>query len=497
MRKFRLLTKVCQGLSKRFCSKSRRIFRLLPALMLIGCLLCSMYLLWNCPAPKITSVNKAQFISCYLEQYNQTNNETGLSNDTKCGRGCYAKVKNVCVRSDNNDFKVTKSFIMNLDSYDNKMNTSVLKYPINYRNKHSRNNSWILENTCAMLPPDDFQIQNAVAFFPEYWRDSNQIFLLWHNQLPTALGLMEFGETHIPSEEFRNLKKYLIVPSKINIRSDFLQTFLSIGYSSVESFANIKLSRPVCFRYGIFGRVRGRNNKVHRDHHIQKAVQEDWQRSTETNGSCSNKHITFIERRETRSIVNLNSLLDISRKVANQTRVVVEQFEKYSLSEQWRKIRCTSVFIAVQGAALSWYRFLPANASVLEIVYPGWHSRYAKRIRGTRPDLHVEVVRCDVTTPLKVYSKYAKLWYNYTGEITPKLKQELELRSNNTTGVDSSIWKDSNCICSEDVFLDALVKVVIKQNGKRLTKSNSQSNSTCNYRRFSTMPFQEGSDRVV
>ena len=441
---------------KVFRQKSNVIFRLWAALI-VSCILCNVHLSWNRSAARI-----AQFPGYDKVQQDQINNQTRTNHSRKCGNASYVKVTNVCVLPDSKSFKANGTFIMKLVSYDNKMNTSQVKFPINYRNKHSKNNSWILNNSCEMLPPDDFQIQNAVAFFPEYWRDSNQIFLLWHDQLPTALGLMEFGATHIPSEEFRNLKKHLIVPSKINMRSDFLETFLSLGYSSIVPFADVTQSQPTCFEYGIFRGMRGCKNKTHLNRHIQKTVQEDWQRSIATNGSCRNKHITFIERNRTRFILNLNSLVDISRKMFNQTRVVVEQFEKYSLSEQWRKIRCTSVFIAVQGAALSWYPFLPANASVLEIVYPGWHSRYAKRILGARPDLHVEVVRCDVITPLKAYTKYAKLWYNHTGEITSEWKQTLELRSNNTIAVDGSIWKDSNCVCSEDVILDALGKVAIK-----------------------------------
>ena len=100
----------------------------------------------------------------------------------------------------------------------------------------------------------------------------------------------------------------------------------------------------------------------------------------------------IIQRQSTRRLLNIDSMVDVARNYG-YANVRTEFFEGLRLREQYAIIRCASVFVAVQGAALSWHSFLPRGATVVEITYEGWPVRYRERALMERTDLNQRVIK--------------------------------------------------------------------------------------------------------
>ena len=115
-------------------------------------------------------------------------------------------------------------------------------------------------------------------------------------------------------------------------------------------------------------------------------------------------------------------------------------------------MHCANVFIAVQGAGMNWYKFLPPNARMLEITWPHWRSRYRIRAIETRPDVTPIVLQCQMHTPSHIFLKYARLWLKFNGtadDVTKQMKADLIRRSFKLDSTHTvNIQKDSDCVCS-------------------------------------------------
>ena len=73
-----------------------------------------------------------------------------------------------------------------------------------------------------------------------------------------------------------------------------------------------------------------------------------------------------------------------------------------------------------------------------------------------RLDLSGYVLNCEISTPDKVWTHYARSWFNYDGDVTPTWRKKLSQisdRKHATVKYTSTVWKDSNCVCSVEKFL--------------------------------------------
>ena len=127
------------------------------------------------------------------------------------------------------------------------------------------------------------------------------------------------------------------------------------------------------------------------------------------------------------------------------------------MREQLDAVRCASTFIGVQGAGLSWYQFLPTNATFIELYWYGWKSKFRLRANQSRPDVTAHAVECTPVTPYSTWANYARRWLHYLGPVNDVMKQRLIERSAQVERpVKGTVWKDSNCVCSSHDILKLL-----------------------------------------
>ena len=89
--------------------------------------------------------------------------------------------------------------------------------------------------------------------------------------------------------------------------------------------------------------------------------------------------ITLLQQKN-RMILNINELQYAAQNAGfNNTEVVV--FEDLSTKEQMKIVRCTNIFVGVQGAGLAWGLFLPNGSVLIEVAWPqnGWPFLYSGR----------------------------------------------------------------------------------------------------------------------
>ena len=165
--------------------------------------------------------------------------------------------------------------------------------------------------------------------------------------------------------------------------------------------------------------------------------------------------MVLVKRLATRHLLNIDELATVIRQQRGFD-VDVVSFEGMTIQHQLEILRCTSLFIAVQGAALAWMLFLPQNAMFIEIWFSGWTSRYKRRARQFRPDLLAQTVQCQRVASDAVLQKYAQRWFNYTGRITPEIETKLYEKSKKAKPAFGHVFKDSDCVCSSRTILSTL-----------------------------------------
>ena len=191
-----------------------------------------------------------------------------------------------------------------------------------------------------------------------------------------------------------------------------------------------------------------------------KTLSEKW-RLSETKCPAT-KHVLILQRNTTRQIRNVDAIVTYLRAHLN-TSVQVEQFEGKLANEQARIVHCANVFIAVQGAGMNWYKFLPPNARMLEITYGvGWPSRYAARAQALRPDVITKIVQCRMLTPPEVFLTYAREWLpgfeNATYDsISGAAKRKLYKISAKQSPISKrAVHKNSDCECDPSAIYRAV-----------------------------------------
>lgn len=341
-----------------------------------------------------------------------------------------------------------------LQSYDDSIEEGYSYIPLSISKWNSiKPVYWIIDNQPSSALSRNYTIYNETAIFPYYWRNSNHIFLLWHDILPCLFDQLQFANSVLASK----FKSFVLIAPKMNkINVHFQRAIASIGFTKILSFAKISASPNVsCYRNGIVGRAA---KTAHRKETVQQLVRQQWQLSNR----CDDSYVLFIQRNRTRHIVNIKDLIHTVEQhgSCSTCSVRVESLENLSLRQQATIVNCASMLVAVQGAGLSWYRFLQPGATVIELTWPGWPARYQQRIWSSRHDISARVVKCTAHVPEAVWRKYAKLWYNHSGNITSEWRQKLSQKSLQVRVPESSVWKDSDCVCSRAVFRQALLATV-------------------------------------
>ena len=215
----------------------------------------------------------------------------------------------------------------------------------------------------------------------------------------------------------------------------------------------------LCFKQALFMQSKTTAmNKLHTTS-VVKTLSEKW-RLREIKCPAT-KHVLILQRDKTRRIRNVDTIVDHLREHMNAS-VQVVQFEGKPAQEQARIIHCANVFIAVQGAGMNWYKFLPPKARMLEITWPYWGSRYAGRVRKQRPDVTARVVKCQMYTSPAIYMQFAREWlpsFEHANStwLTPNVTQSLLKRSFRLDPIKTNnIQKSSDCECTPESIYKAV-----------------------------------------
>ena len=361
----------------------------------------------------------------------------------------YYHFRNICIDKNINPdiHREFYPFQAKLQAFDDsaKATKSPYQFIINLV-KGATDSWWQVDVRPSERLPANRTVVDSVVLFPSYWRDSNQVFLFWSSTLPKVKDMLDWSRDHVT----RDLKVTLFAPRIKGQGQTFRDVIRSIGISNVTDFTQTYDNSPVCFRHGVF-RVPYKLDRTI-GYETQKMVLKAWERTFKP---CNETYMLIIQRLTTRRLLNIDHMTKIAHDYG-YSKVRVESFEGKQLRDQYGIIRCASVFVAVQGAVLSWFSFLPEGATVVEMIYDGWPMRYQRRVLEERPDLNPQVIHCNIQTPLHIWEHYAKKWYNHTGVIDSELKKRLARDSDKQFPIGKSVWKDSDCMCPGDVFLPAL-----------------------------------------
>ena len=363
---------------------------------------------------------------------------------------------NVCIKMDKNtnlkDFP--DKFYAQLLAYDqthNILNHRQVQYMVNLRRDDIGDSYWQLSVTHESVPVS-FKVLNSIAYFVPYWRENNNIYLLWNFILPSVHAQIEWSKRfQLKYKRYKNMSTHriLITPRNKNMKSTFRDAIQLLGINTITDLDTMLKDNSLCFKHGVFGSTASRDKRSISRELIHKKMNA-------TAKTCVSQYFVLIQRQNTRRILNIDYLAQLARDFGYKD-VRIEYFENYSLYEQFDIIRCAAVLVGAQGAALSWFPFLPVYASIIEINWPGWPMFYQKRIQSQRKDLYAQVIQCEAKTPENVWKYYAHVWFNHTGSVDDAMKEALIERSKHikhATGY--SVWKDSDCSCTQSIFSSAL-----------------------------------------
>ena len=361
----------------------------------------------------------------------------------------YTHFYNVCFEASHRIQAIIHPFQAQLTAYDNRKRMTSYTFHVDTV-KGETTNFWKIHMKSGEIP-NDAVYKDAIMYFPTYWRDSPQIFLFLSIFMPRTLGQIKWTKQRGLLTTTLENNQLLMAPKLHGMPKTHQETLAVLGIRKTKDFLKmVKRNVSVCFSNAVFGETA----QWGREREVRELLEQRMNLS-----ACTQYYVTFLQRQSTRKILNINQLMDLAKR-AGLKNIRLEYFEGKTIPEQMRIIHCTAVYVGVQGAALTWYAFLPRNAVLLEILYPGWPMRYQKRANWNRPDIKAITVHCDRVTPDAVWEKYARLWYNYSGHIDGNMKLKLAKQSETMYPVGKSVYKDSNCKCSNQTFMKALLEVV-------------------------------------
>ena len=324
-------------------------------------------------------------------------------------------------------------------------------------------NYWVLDfpkNKSEMVLSSNVTWLNATAYFTPFFRDSNHIYATIHETSPLTFGQIRHGTALMPPSH-RNLDRLLITKSIKRLKNDTRNALLASGFRAVSDFGHVMQEfAPLCFKNAIFGHP---PSESPRDVDV---IKRGLQRQFSINSSCSSHHVLLLQRAKTRVILNADEIAAAIQSQL-QAQVVIENFDSKSFASQLEIVQCSTVFIGVQGAGLSWYRFLPHNAILLELYYDNWGPKFVSRASVKRPDIKGRTIHCESVTDESLWASYAKKWFDHEGDLNEDMREKIRRRSKENPALYGSVWKDSNVNCSvADVVAQLSLKKSVK--GKKL-----------------------------
>ena len=358
---------------------------------------------------------------------------------------------NVCIFPKANSFKPGVKFKGELMSFDSKRPNVIYNLYFDTRSHQIKGSHWYIVNTPDYRPPQNAKvIENKVAFFPGYWRPGN-IFLVWARIVPELYNARLFQSNLTELYDDKQLRiidreDSVFIVDTLCPETYSNDAYAMLGFTEVLDFSKDlqeKLKTPLCYKHAIFGDVK-------LDAVIRKTAKEavisQW---SYRRNPCKQFYVLIVERLGTRHILNLAEIV-ASFKRRNVT-VRVEHFEGKTLQEQAEIMHCAKTFIAVQGAAMSWFDFLPKNANLIEFYWTGWASKYKKRARKSRKDVHATAVQCKPVIPETVYKKHAEKLLNKkldrVDEKTKKILRRKALKLGLLSCMYGSVYRDADVIC--------------------------------------------------
>ena len=369
----------------------------------------------------------------------------------------YVHFENVCMRLGNTSmhprlspFQARFSVYVNETTATSKKASLLVPFYVGFT--QPRNNFWIFEFLNESVPRD-WQIRNEIVVLPAHWMDVHHVHIFWYRGLPKLHEQLRKLESDFLSSTERNLRKTLIVPRIRKMPFGYRKIILDHGIASIKNFSDLSTgNKSTCFRHVV---ASGYNmSKPRRD--VIDAIRNQAQITFNLSQVvCATYKVTLLNRLGTRRILNIDELATVIRQQRGFD-VDVVSFEGMTIQQQLEIIRCTSLFIAVQGAGLAWMIFLPQNAMFIEIWFKGWAPRYKDRANEFRPDLRVKTVQCERVAPEAVLQKYAKLWFNHTGQVSSAMEAKLNAKSRRNDPIRGYVYKDSDCVCSNASILAAL-----------------------------------------
>ena len=364
---------------------------------------------------------------------------------------------NVCIVDTNQTSASARQMLARVSIYDSNYHHHALKRILwkTYVHAVEMENYWVLDfekQDPPVTSSRNWTWMDATAYFVPFFRDSNHIFATLHETGPLTFGQILHGAAYMPPS-YRNLSKVLISKSVNRLKNDTKNALRASGFQAISSFSHImQQTAPVCFRNAIFGAAPAETPQE------IDMMKTRLQKQFGIRSKCESLHVLLLQRAKTREIVNANEIAAAIEK-QHHVKVVIENFDSKSFASQLEAVQCSTVFIGVQGAGLSWYRFLPKKATLLELFYDNWGAKFVHRASINRPDIHGRTLHCATVTDESVWSYYAKKWFHHTGDLNDDIRQKIAERSKENPSLFGSVWKDSNVNCS--------VHDVIKQLPKR------------------------------
>ena len=287
-----------------------------------------------------------------------------------------------------------------------------------------------------------------------------------YNYVPSLFGLVKWiAQTRVASRD--DISGALVLyPRKSFVQSAKMQPlFEAIGPHRFQALSSTR--DIMCFKRAVFGRQQSFTSIAELDTHLSAAMAV-----TSSAETCRQQFgsIVFIQRTKNfRQILNVDDIVAyFLRRGHTDARVVF--LEKLSFVEQMRVVKCARVLVAVHGAGLSWFQFLPRGAVMVEVTFHNWPSFFIPRAHYHRPDLRTHLLRCRYSVSEQAYRHVASKLLGDDADVRnsrdstsvmsqavkDKVVRESERQYNArfyVFGVPHvSIWKSSDCVCDVTLF---------------------------------------------
>ena len=204
--------------------------------------------------------------------------------------------QNVCITMNSIDDLRPEMFKAFLTSYDINRDAMTTSFQIQSVDLGKQKSAWIVDNLNTTMPPD-WKIEESVAYFPAYLRDSMNIFLFWHRTLTSQFALVSWSKTNL-NKSFSKLPKTLIATSLRNINKSFQDTINLLGFDYLVDYESRRKSGSTCFRAGVFGLPQ---NTKEFEKPVIKEVFNIWNMDKE---ECIDYYVVIVQRVKTRRILD-------------------------------------------------------------------------------------------------------------------------------------------------------------------------------------------------